>query len=435
MKQTFILIAFLLIPICSFGKVHKRNKLFHRHSRNDTSMIVHAYTDSLSAYKTKLDSLFAINDSLEQSRGRYFHLFTPLTFYHSAANSMLSLDTKDFPQTMDSHDSDIDRILMNIYLHRPDLVLNSESKVLKSGSLRQDVERPLRQKVLLAERTAPRAVEPTDVPMSIVVKRPNFWSFSGDYYLQLIQNYVSDNWYKGGENNYSMEASATLEADYNNKSKVKFENKLELRLGFQTTESDTLHKFKADNDLIRYTGKLGLQASTKWYYTLQLVANTQFSRGYKNNDNFVYADFMSPFNLNISLGMDYKVSFLNNNLTGTINLAPFAYNLKRVSRLALAVRNGINDGHHSLQDYGSEATVSLVWNINSLVKWQTRLYTYTTYHRTEVECENTFTVSISKFISAKMFVYPRFDDGVSRSDLYGYWQYKEYSSLGLSLSL
>ncbi len=53
----------------------------------------------------------------------------------------------------------------------------------------------------------------------------------GDYYLQFLQNYVSDNWYKGGESNYSMLGSVTMQANYNNKQKVKWENKLEMRLG------------------------------------------------------------------------------------------------------------------------------------------------------------------------------------------------------------
>src|SRR5574344_742804 len=186
MRQISILVVFLLIPLCTFGKGHRRYKMFHRHSRNDTSMIVRSYTDSLSAYKMRMDSLMAANDSLTQSQGMYFHLFTPLTFYHSAANRILSLEKDDSSQSGETSELYVDRILMDIYLRRPDLVLNSENQISKSGSLRQDMEHPLRQKVLLAEKTAPRAVEPTDVPMSIVVKRPNFWSFSGDYYLQLI---------------------------------------------------------------------------------------------------------------------------------------------------------------------------------------------------------------------------------------------------------
>jgi hypothetical protein len=231
-----------------------------------------------------------------------------------------------------------------------------------------------------------------------------------------------------------MVASATIEANYNNKSKLKVDNKLEMKLGFQTTESDTLHKFKTNNDLIRYTGKLGLQASKQWYYTFQLLAYTQFTKGFKSNDHFVYSDFLSPFNLNLSLGMDYTVNTKNKKLTGSINLAPLAYNLKYVGRLALSKRNGLSEGSHTLNDFGSEATINLTWNVCSLFNWQTRLYGYTTYHRVEVEWENTFTMAFSKYISAKVFVYPRFDDGASRDKLHGYWQYKEYASLGLSFS-
>ena len=51
----------------------------------------------------------------------------------------------------------------------------------------------------LVEKVAERPVEPTNVPVEVLVKRPNFWTFSGDYALQFLQNYVSGNWYKGGE--------------------------------------------------------------------------------------------------------------------------------------------------------------------------------------------------------------------------------------------
>ncbi len=94
----------------------------------------------------------------------------------------------------------------------------------------------------------------------IVIFNPNFWTFGGDYYLQFLQNYVSDNWYKGGESNYSMLGRVTMMANYNNKQKVKWENKLEMRLGYQTSKGDSVHTLKTSDDLIRYTSKLGLQA-------------------------------------------------------------------------------------------------------------------------------------------------------------------------------
>lgn len=71
---------------------------------------------------------------------------------------------------------------------------------------------------------------------------------------------------------------------------------------------------------------------------------------------------------------------------------------------------------------------------SDLIKWKTRLYGYTTYERTEVEWENTFTFQFNKYISTNIFIYPRFDDGSSvRHDDYGYWQFKEYASIGLHI--
>ena len=68
------------------------------------------------------------------------------------------------------------------------------------------------------------------------------------------------------------------------------------------------------------------------------------------------------------------------------------------------------------------------------VKWKSRLYAFTSYKRSEIEWENTFELRVSKYITANVFVYPRFDDAGSRDDDLGYWQFKEYSSLGFSYS-
>ena len=156
----------------------------------------------------------------------------------------------------------------------------------------------------------------------------------------------------------------TLAANYNNKSGVQLENILELKLGFQTSPSDTVHKFKTNNDLIRYTGRLGLQATKKWYYTLQLLAYTQFTRGYKSNDKKVYSDFMSPFNLNVGLGMTYNLSAFDGKLTGKVNLSPFSYNWKYIDRSDLCAHYGIGD-HHSMDDFGSQITSEIAWKLSN----------------------------------------------------------------------
>lgn len=368
------------------------------------------------------------------ANGKYYPLFGPMTFYHSVAQNRLSLTSA---QNEDELHSEISNALMRVYLNRPDLVTNTEGEIIASGELRQDLETPIQQKVKILDEADPMPEMLPEVDsVEVVIEKPDFWKYKLDGFLQFMQNSVSNNWYKGGENNYSALGALTLEANYDNKSRWKWDNKLEMKLGFQTSPSDTVNKFKTNEDLIRYTGKIGLQAVNRWYYTIQVLAYTQFYHGLKANKRDVFSDFMSPFNLNFGIGMDYKVEWLNKRLTGTVNMSPLAINYRYVDRTALAKSFGVKiDRHtHSLTDFGSQLTASLEWKMNDIVKWKSRIYAFTSYHRSEMEWENTFELRLSKYITANLFLYPRFDDSNNRDEELGYWQFKEYSSLGFAYS-
>lgn len=373
-----------------------------------------------------------------------YRLFAPLTFYHNVSANMLAINNMNTDA-----DEAVDHALMNVYLNRPDLVEATETQLQESGSLREDIDMPIAQKVELVDHVAPMPDEPEVVPAAEVeVTKPKFWTKKGDGFLQFMQNYVSDNWYKGGESTYSLLGSLTLEANYDNKGKWKWDNKLEAKLGFLTAKSDSLHKWKSNEDLLRLTSKLGLQASKRWYYTLQLLAWTQFSRGLKSNDHRTYSDFFSPFNLNAGLGMDYKVEAFGKKLTGTVNLSPIALNYRYVDRTLFPNQNsatpkdfswfpsrhGIDDEEHYKLDPGSQITADLTWKLNENVTWKSRFWAFTSYERAELEWENTFQLKVSKYITANIFLYPRFDDGNAPDDDLGYWQFKEYTSIGLSYS-
>lgn len=435
MKHKHLFIFLLLESLCVMWCYGRPVKYIHRNISRDSALVL-AYMDSLRTYKIKADSVIFAEDSLKdnfKTDARFFRFFAPLTFYYSVSSHSFGL--KDNYSGVDDVSGAIDDALMSVYVNHPGLVVASEKDLKKIGSLHEEITAPIRHKVDYSRQESTTPEENFDAPVEIVIEKPNFWTFGGDYYLQFLQNYVSGNWYKGGESNYSMVASATLQANYNNKQKVKFENKLELKLGLQTSSGDTLHNIKTSEDLIRYTGKLGLQASKNWYYTLQLIAYTQFMRGYKSNDPEVYSDILSPLNLNLSLGMSYSVNAFNGKLTGSVQLAPLAYNFRYVGRESLATRYGLDEGSHTMNDFGSEFTIDLTWAFSEMIKWKTRLYGYTTYERTELEWENTLTFQFNKYISSNIFLYPRFDDGSSvRDEHYGYWQFKEYASIGFAYS-
>ena len=359
-------------------------------------------------------------------------LFLPFTYYENVAHEALSLDEKT---------SDVNATLLNFYLKRPDLVATSESQLREQYDT-PEITEPEQVVVTTPtpEITAPE--EPEAPQVDVEVKKPNFWTYKGDGFLQFLQNYVSGNWYKGGESNYSMLSALTLEANYDNKSKWKWDNKLELKLGFQTSPSDTVNKFKTNEDLIRLTSKVGLQATKHWYYTLQFIGYTQFTRGLKANDRRTYSDFMPPFNLNLSLGMEYKMEWFNKRLTGTINISPLALNYRYVDRtifinndgseIWFPTRHGIDPDKHHLLDFGSQFVIDYTWKLAENITWKSRMYGFTSYKRVEYEWENTFSFQFNKYISSKLFLHPRFDDNRARDDKHGYWMFKEFFSIGFN---
>lgn len=424
MKRNFLITLFLIVSLGAIAQVN--NPISVRSDERPSMDKIQAYIDSLKSLK---DSVFTRKMPKVQRGQRLrrndMRLFLPLTYYGNVAEGLFTRDRKESPILSE---------LMHLYLTRPDLVEGTDRMVQQQQTKLDDIKAPIHHDPTLVEKVADRPVEPTNVPVDVLVKRPNFWTFSGDYALQFLQNYVSGNWYKGGESNYSALVSLVMQANYNNKQKVKWENRLELKYGMQSSRSDSLHSFKSTEDLIRLTSKLGLQATKRWYYTVQFIGNTQFSHSYRSNDPKIYSAFAAPLNINLSIGMDYSVDWMNHRLKGNFHLAPLAYNMKYTRMLELTRRLGIKDGNHFLHDFGSEFTVDLEWQLMESLTWKTRLYGYSTYKRTELEWENTFTFRFNRYISSRVFIYPRFDDGVSRDDHYAFWQLKEFASIGFQYS-
>ena len=372
--------------------------------------------------------LFSFSASAQQATGNL--LMLPIRYDAGVTKRMFRLDG-------DTATSLADRVMMQMYLKHPEKVaprikqnINDNREVTENKHIDKHNNH--------SQIPVPFPVDIEDVPVedpvSFVITKPHFWTFSGDYSMQFMQNYISPNWYKSGNSTYSMLGVVALQYNYNNKQRLKWDNKLELKLGFQTTDADTVNSFKTTEDLIRYTTQLSLQAYKRWYYAAQMIASTQFTRGLKNNDATIYSDFMSPFNLNVSLGMNYNVEALGKKLKGNILLAPFSYKMTYVDRLNLATRFGVDEGKHARNDFGSLINTELVWKPLDNFKWQTRLYIYTTYSDFQLEWENTLTFQFNRYISTNLFIYPRFDDAVDRTTD-TYWQLKEYLSVGFAYSM
>jgi hypothetical protein len=205
-----------------------------------------------------------------------------------------------------------------------------------------------------------------------------------------------------------------------------------MKLGFLSSHGDEVHKFRTNADQLRMVNKLGLQATSHWYYTVMLQSWTQFYPGYHKNDSYVYSDFMSPFESVFSIGMDYKLKLKKLNVEAT--LSPIACDWKYVDRKALASSYGIESGKHSDIGLGSNITVKYTWTMAKNISWSGRIYYYTNYEKVQLEWENTFNLAINKYLSTKLYLYPRFDDSVNRKEGDSYLQFNELLSFGLNMS-
>ena len=387
--------------------VHQRNKVIRQNT-----------------YKRPLD-VYALRMSL------------PPTFYSSSVLQQFSAETPDIRT-----DKSLVRMylvndaLANMYVNRPEIIVQTDSQVEQAGTLRDDVHGSLTTDTKLSDKvvTVDLGAEMNE-GVVLVTRRPNFWKFSGSGSLQFTQNYFSENWYQGGENNYAFLGLLTLNANYDNKQNVQWENRLEARLGFQTTsESETRRSMKPTDNLLRLTTKLGYKAYKTLFYTMQVQAYTQLVPLYESNSDVIRTNFLSPLNLTVSVGLDYKFQTNNNNFRGNVYLAPCAYNMRYVSNIDLATKHGIEAGHHAYHNFGPSITVNAYWQILKNLSWNARMYWISNFTYTNIEWENTFNFTINKYLSAKLFVYPKFDDSSARYKSEGgsFFMMKEWLSLGFN---
>jgi len=264
-----------------------------------------------------------------------------------------------------------------------------------------------------------------------------YWKSNFESAIQFSQNHVSANWHKGGSSNLNVFTRNYLKYDYN-KDKVQFANEVEMKLSFYNAPKDTIHDYKIGDDVLRLHSNLGYKAFNKWFYTFDAEFKTQLFTNYSENSTKQLAAFLSPFSVNVGVGMKYELnkSFKDKhkNLRLTVNLAPasftYLYSLKDDIDLA---RHGFRDNKHSLSKFGSTVRTDLAYNISRNVNWQSRFYYFTSYDQVVGEFENTLTLAISRFFSTRIYLHLRFDDGVSKKEnIDSYFQMNELLSFGFN---
>ena len=379
----------------------------------------------------------------------YYKLFMPLVLYGSAVSDAISPRIREgavsdslLPLDPLETGSDytlarmIDEALVKVYLEHPELVKMTEEELMGVPGI-IPISDDMAMGIRLNDSRANGRRPSNEYDPDMVRSKPRYWKTFGNFQGKYTQSYYSENWYKGGESNHSILGQINFEADYAKK-QTTFDNKLELKLGYYTTEINGENTFRTNEDLIRLTSKYGLKAYESWYYSAQFQGYTQFMPVYDTKvTTLLKSKFFAPAYGNLSVGMDYKPKFKNKNITLSMLLSPFSYNCRYVSVDSIATNFGIDKGKNFKYTIGSRLDGNLKWKFLEDFTWTSKAQFYTSYESTEVNFENTIDYKLSKYLSLQFFCHWRFDDSVKRKknkegELMGYSQFKEFLTLNFN---
>lgn len=410
-----------------------------------------SFPEALTSIPDSIDIDDGVDFSLEDISDNplFFKLFMPLVLYGSAVSDAIA------PQIQNNAEQDsllplesfddanertlakmIDETLVRIYLEHPELVKMTEEELMDVPGV-IPISDAMISGIRLKDPKAGNQVPSGDKRPEGVRFKQRFWKTFGNFQGKYTQSHYSDNWYKGGESNHSILGQINLEADYAKKNTT-LDNKLELKLGYYTTEVDGKNTFRTNDDLIRFTSKFGLRAMGSWNYSAQFQGYTQFMPVFDTKvTTKLKSKFFAPAYGNLSLGMDYKPKFKNKNITLSVLLSPFSYNCRYVSVDSIATNFGIEKGKNFKYTMGSRLDGNLKLKIMDDLTWTSKTQFYTSYESTEVNLENTLDYKLSKYFSLQFFCHWRFDDSVKRKkdkdgNLMGYGQFKEFLTLNFN---
>ena len=404
----------------------------------DTSALLKRYCRALDSLAVLRDSLDALNVNSAPD-AYFFRIMVPGTFYTSSIHQFFALEDTARLNDHSKLNRAVNHSLARLYIANPWLVTQTEGQVKGQGVIREDITTTTIQRDNnLSEKVAePNLSVDVDETVTVITRRPNFFRFSGSTSMQFTQNYATEHWFQGVDNHISGTSVLALNLNYNNQKKITWNNSLDARLGFRTNKNDKRRVFQPNNNSITYTTNVGYSIVKTLGYTMQLRMSTAIVPAYAANTMNVTTDILSPLDITIGPGIGYSFSWgKKKRYNGSVNLAPLAYQLRYVQRENLVQRYGVRPGHHSYHKFGPTATLQTTWKICNQVTWISKIYWASNLHYTNIQWENTFAFAVNKYMSANLYVFPKFDDiNQNYKNEHGnYLMMRESLSIGLNYS-
>ena len=251
------------------------------------------------------------------------------------------------------------------------------------------------------------------------------WSKGAKFQVHASQNYISSNWYKGGESNMAMTIYAMGYFNYDNRNGLQWDNKAEWKLGLYGMASDSLRWLRVNEDLLRLNSKLGYKAFKNFFYTAEWDVQTSLFNTYKSNTYVRTSGPFSPIRMSLSLGMDYKWrSFVS------VFISPLSYKWVYVADMSykegvlpeenIAHQVGITDGTRQSNQLGALVRTDFDYDFNESIGMEVHFSFFGNYvgkiKGVEVGCEVIGNFKINRFLSAKVSLYPRYDSTTIPAD-------------------
>ncbi len=251
------------------------------------------------------------------------------------------------------------------------------------------------------------------------------WSKGAKFQVHASQNYISSNWYKGGESNMAATLYAMGYFNYDNRKGLQWDNKAEWKLGLYGMASDSLRWLRVNDDLLRLNSKLGYKAFKNFYYTAEWDFQTQLFNTFKSNTYIRTSGPFSPIRMSLSAGMDYKW-----NSHVSVFVSPLSYKLVYVADMScrdgvlpeenIAHQVGITDGTRRSNQLGALVRTDFDYDFNESIGMEVHFSFFGNYagkiKGVEVGCEVIGNFKINRFLSAKVSLYPRYDSTTLPAD-------------------
>ena len=343
----------------------------------------------------------------------------------------------------------------DLYLHiiknRIDLVNYSykdfPDELEKTEEIKQNI-----LDLLFTVEYEPDKTEPANKPERFVPKR-KYWTLNGSNKIQFSQNYISDTWYKGGTNNFSLFSNQNFSLNYK-KNKVQFNNSFEWKVNLynyiveETVDVDgeevkrKRNDFRIGEELFRIYSDFGLQAVGNWSYSTNIEIRTQFLLNKPKEE--VLSSFLSPVYINMGiLGMKFNKEKVYSQSQGkkinvNADISPLSVQYAYVLSDSVNVKRfGIEEGEKHKLAFGSTINGKFTMNFNKSVRFNSRFRFFTDYKDINTfELENELNMPLNRYFSTTLQLHLRYDDAATPrpngGSKWGDFQMNELLSFGFN---